>query len=145
LRAQFDAVDLCLGNEAVEVVGDGLPFAPRLQPVFDVVADVGTARSVSVPTLTYSDIAVFIAVSSCVIVMWLIELLLRARGCTARPGPLSVVGGMAIRGHQSPPVTAPVPHHRADSPCLLAAAMRLAIRLPTRLGAPVVETSAGAR
>ena len=62
-----------------------------------------------------------------------------------RPGPLSVVDGMATRGHQSPPVTAPEPHHDADSPRLLAAAMRLAIRPPTRLGAPVVETSAGAR
>ena len=76
--------------------------------------------------------------------MWLIELLLRARGCEAGPGLLSVVDGMATWGHQSPPVTAPVPPHCADSPCLLAAAMRLAIRPPTRLGKPVVETSAGA-
>lgn len=52
---------------------------------------------------------------------------------------------MARRGHQSPPVTAPVPRYCADSPCLLSAAMRRAIRLPTRLGAPVVETSAGVR
>ena len=103
-----------------------------------------------VPTLAYSDvdIAVFIAVSSCVIVMWLIESLLRARGCEAgavRLGVLSVVDGMATRGHQSPPVTAHLPRYCADIPCLLAAAMRLAIRPPTRLGAPVVETSAGAR
>ena len=48
--------------------------------------------------------------------MWLIESLLRARGCAVRPGPLSVVGGMARRGHQSPPVTAPVPRYCADSP-----------------------------
>ena len=47
--------------------------------------------------------------------MWLIESLLRARGRAARPGPLSVVGVMARRGHQSPPVTAPEPRHRADS------------------------------
>ena len=58
---------------------------------------------------------------------------------------MSVVDGMARRGHQSPPVTAPEPRHCADSPCLLAAAMRLAIRPPTRLSKPVVETSAGAR
>lgn len=32
-----------------------------------------------------------------------------------RLGPLPVADGMATRGHQSPPVTAPVPHHRADS------------------------------
>ena len=58
---------------------------------------------------------------------------------------MSVVDGMATRGHQSPPVTAPEPRHCADSPCLLAAAMRLAIRPPTRLSRPVVETNAGAR
>ncbi|ERH18372.1 hypothetical protein HMPREF1549_01776 [Actinomyces johnsonii F0510] len=48
-----------------------------------------------VPTLAYSDIDVFMAVSSFVIVMWLIELLLRDRGRAARLGPLSVVDGMA--------------------------------------------------
>lgn len=48
--------------------------------------------------------------------MWLIESLLRARGRAVRPGLLSVVGVMAIRGHQSPPVTAPEPRHSADSP-----------------------------
>ena len=42
-------------------------------------------------------------------------MLLRARGCAARLGLLSVVDGMATRGHQSPPVTAPVPRHCADS------------------------------
>ncbi|ERH16574.1 hypothetical protein HMPREF1549_02473, partial [Actinomyces johnsonii F0510] len=61
--------------------------------VVGVVAGVGSVRPVPVPTLAYSDvdIAVFMAGSSCVIVMWLIASLLRAKGRAVRLG--AVVSG----------------------------------------------------